>query len=84
MADILPTPETVIKNGATYARDLLERVLTSFLGGFLAGIVITQPLDASMWYTALSAGTAAAVSLVKGILARARDVTNSASLARGV
>ncbi|MFJ7418001.1 hypothetical protein ACIQXD_05230 [Streptomyces uncialis] len=84
MADILPTPETVIKTGATYARDLLERVLTSFLGGLLAGVVVTQPLDASMWYTALSGGTAAAVSLVKGILARARDVTNSASLARGV
>ncbi|MFJ3590148.1 hypothetical protein ACIQUY_32010 [Streptomyces sp. NPDC090231] len=78
------TPDTVIKTAATYGRDLLERVLTSFLGGFTAGLVITQPLDGSMWYTAASGGVAAAFSLLKGLAARLRDTRNSASLARGV
>lgn len=80
----LPDTQTVIKGAQTYVRDLAERVLSSFLGGFLAGFVITQPLDGGMWYAALSGGVAAAFSLVKGIAARWRDVTNSASLARGV
>ncbi|WP_327268821.1 hypothetical protein OG233_14185 [Streptomyces sp. NBC_01218] len=80
----LPSTDTVVKSAATYGRDLLERVLTSFLGGFLSGLVITQPLDGSMWLTAASGGVAAAVSLVKGLAARLRDVRNSASLARGV
>ncbi|MDF6043264.1 hypothetical protein LRD69_14115 [Streptomyces sp. JH14] len=80
----LPDTQTVIKSAKTYGRDLLERVVASFLGGFVAGFVITQPLDGGMWYTALSGGVAAAFSLVKGIVARLRDVANSASLAKGV
>lgn len=82
----LSTPDaaTVAKTASVYARDLLERVLSSFLGGFLAGLVITQPLEGSMWYTAASGGVAAAVSLLKGLAARLKDVKNSASLASGV
>lgn len=78
------TPETVIKTARTYGRDLLERVLSTFLGAFLGGIVITQPLDGSMWYAAGAGGVGAAVSLLKGLAARLRSVTNSASLAKGV
>lgn len=80
----LPGADTVVKTATTYARDLLERVLASFLGGFVAGLVITQPLDASMWYTALSGGVAAAFSLLKGLAARLKDTKNSASFAKGV
>ncbi|QXE36985.1 hypothetical protein KQY30_25005 [Streptomyces sp. GMY02] len=80
----LPDVDTVIKSARTYARDLTERVATSFLGGVVSGIVVTQPLDASMWYAALSGGVAAVVSLAKGLAARLKDVRNSASLARGV
>ena len=80
----LPDAQTVLKTGKTYARDLLERVLTTFLQAFIGGIVITQPLNGSMWYAAGAGGVGAALSLLKGLVARWRDVTNSASLAKGV
>ena len=80
----LPDVDTVVKTGKTYARDLLERVLTTFLQAFIGGIAVTQPLDGSMWYAALAGGVGAALSLLKGLFARLRDVTNSASLAKGV
>lgn len=85
MSDLsLPDTQTVIKGATTYARDLLERVLATFLQTFIGGIVITQPLDGSMWYAAAAGGVGAALALLKGLVARWRDVTNSASLARGV
>ncbi|GAA2985407.1 hypothetical protein [Streptomyces fulvorobeus] len=80
----LPTAQTVIKTAKTYSRDLLERVITTFLQAGIAGIVVTQPLDGSMWYAAGAGGVGAVLALVKGLVARWRDVTNSASLARGV
>lgn len=80
----LPDVDTVVKTGGTYARDLLERVLTTFLQAFIGGIAVTQPLDGSMWYAALAGGVGAALALLKGLFARLRDVTNSASLAKGV
>lgn len=79
-----PGAETVVKTAGTYARDLLERVLSTFLQAFIAGITVTQPLDASMWYAALAGGVGAGLSLLKGLFARLRAVTNSASLAKGV
>ncbi|MFI9012570.1 hypothetical protein ACIGZI_00890 [Streptomyces griseus] len=85
MADpLLPTTETVIKGAKTYARDLAERVVSTFLQAFVGGLVLTQPFDIGMWQAAGVAGVAAAGALVKGIIARWRDVTNSASLAKGV
>ncbi|WP_406735343.1 hypothetical protein OG508_28020 [Streptomyces sp. NBC_01108] len=80
----LPATQTVIKGARTYGRDLAERVLSTFLFAFLSGVVVTQPLDGSMWYAALSGGIGAVCSLLKGLVARLRDVRNSASLARGV
>lgn len=80
----LPNTQTVIKGAKTYARDLAERVLATFVQAFLGAFVLTQPLDLHMWQAAAVAGVAAAASLVKGLVARWRDVTNSASLARGV
>ncbi|MFG2670860.1 holin [Streptomyces sp. NPDC048445] len=84
MTDIFPTPDTVLKTAGTYARDLAERVVSTFLQAFVGGLVLTQPFDVSMWQAAAVGGVAAAVSLVKGLVARWRDVTNSASLAKGV
>ncbi|WP_206315965.1 hypothetical protein [Streptomyces sp. C1-2] len=80
----LPDADTVVKTAGTYGRDLLERVLSTFLQSFIGGIVVTQPLDGSMWYAAGAGGVGAVLALVKGLVARWRDVTNSASLARGV
>ncbi|MFI2431998.1 hypothetical protein [Streptomyces sp. NPDC018693] len=80
----LPSGETVVKTAATYGRDLLERVLATFLQAFIGGIIVTQPLDASMWHAAAVGGIGAVLALAKGLVARWRDVTNSASLARGV
>ncbi|MEU6016959.1 hypothetical protein ABZ826_23780 [Streptomyces sp. NPDC047515] len=80
----LPSTETVIKGAKTYARDLAERVLTTFLQAFIGGVVITQPLDGSMWYAAGVGGVGAVLALAKGLVARLRSVTNSASLAKGV
>ncbi|MFE2353051.1 hypothetical protein [Streptomyces parvulus] len=76
--------ETVVKTASTYGRDLLERTLSTFLQSFIGGIVITTPLDGSMWYAAGAGGVGAVLALGKGLLARVRDVTNSASLAKGV
>ncbi|MEV7959290.1 hypothetical protein ACIO6T_41470 [Streptomyces sp. NPDC087532] len=80
----LPATQTVIKGAKTYARDLAERVLSTGLQAFVGGLVLTQPFDLSMWHNAGIAGIAAGGSLLKGLLARWRDVTNSASLAKGV
>ena len=80
----LPNTETVVKTAKSYGRDLLERVLATFLQAFIGGIVVTQPLDGSMWHAAAAGGVGAALALLKGLVARWRDVTNSASLAKGV
>lgn len=84
MATNLPDTNTVVKTASTYARDLAERTLTTFLQAFLAGVVVTQPLNGSMWYAALSGGIGASLALLKGLAARLRSLTNSASLAKGV
>ncbi|MFK4797779.1 hypothetical protein ACI3K5_03685 [Streptomyces sp. MPA0124] len=76
--------ETVVKTASTFGRDLLERVLATFLQSFIGGVVVTTPLDGSMWYAALAGGVGAVLALGKGLVARWRDVTNSASLAKGV
>lgn len=76
--------ETVVKTASTFGRDLLERVISTFLQAFIGGIVVTTPLDGAMWYAALAGGVGAVLALGKGLIARWRDVTNSASLAKGV
>lgn len=85
MSDLnLPNVNTVVKTASAYGRDLLERVLTTFLQAFIGGVAVTQPLDGSMWYAALAGGVAAVLALLKGLFARLRGATNSASLAKGV
>jgi hypothetical protein len=80
----LPPIGTIEQDAKTYGRDLLERVLSSALGGFIAGVVVTQPLNGSMWYSAATAGVAAGISVVKGLAARLVGGKDSASLAKGV
>lgn len=68
------------KTGAEYARDLAERVVFTFVEGFVGGIVVTEALDVSMWHAALAGGVAAAAALLKGVAAKAFGDKNSASL----
>ncbi|MDI9829670.1 hypothetical protein [Streptomyces sp. KAU_LT] len=76
----LPDGGALVRTAQTYARDLFERVVTSAAYGFVAAFVPAQAADASMWYAALGAGLGAALSLLKGMVARAFGDPNSASL----
>lgn len=81
------TPETVIKTAKTYGRDLAERTLATAVVAAGAVAVAAGPADmfhASFWETMGTAALAAAGTVLKGVLARAFSVKNSASLARDV
>jgi hypothetical protein len=83
----LPNVNTVVKTARTYAKDLTERVIWTFLGGTTAVVVASGPADmlhASFWQAAGTGGLAAVVSLVKGFVARGIGAKNSASTAPGV
>ncbi|AVH60026.1 MULTISPECIES: hypothetical protein [Streptomyces] len=83
----MSTPTTVIKTAQTYAKDLAERVIWTFLGASGAVALAGGPADmlhVSFWQGVGTAGLAATVSLVKGIAARAFGEKNSASTASGV
>ncbi|HCA85331.1 MAG TPA: hypothetical protein DEQ61_07445 [Streptomyces sp.] len=87
MATNLPTPQPVLKTAQTYALDLAERVLATFIVT-AAGIALAagpgDMFSASFWETVATAGLAAAGSLLKGALARVVGEKNSASAAAGV
>jgi hypothetical protein len=77
----------IVKTAATYAKDLAERVVWTFLVAVGAFAVAAGPagwLDVSTWQAAGAAGIAAVGTLVKGLLARYVGTRNSASTARGV
>lgn len=83
----LPPAETVVKTGRTYAVDLIERIIWTFLGAAGAVALAAGPTDmlsVSLWEGAATAGLAAVVTLVKGIAARLIGAKNSASTATGV
>lgn len=87
MTTSLPTADTVVKTARTYAKDLLERVLWTFLGAAGAVALAAGPADmlhVSLWQGAGTAGIAAVITLLKGLAARAFGSKNSASLAKGV
>ncbi|WP_055588546.1 hypothetical protein [Peterkaempfera griseoplana] len=87
MAINLPIPGAVTKAAETYALDLTERVLATFVVSAAGVAVAAGPADmfhASFWETVGAAGIAATGSLVKGILARAIGSKRSASIAPGV
>lgn len=83
----LPDTQTVVKTAGTYARDLIERIIWTFLGAAAAVALAAGPADmlsVSFWQGAGTAGLAAVVTLVKGLAARLIGPKNSASTAPGV
>ncbi|MEU1559523.1 hypothetical protein ABZ504_03255 [Streptomyces mirabilis] len=83
----LPAVDTVVKTAQTYAIDLGERVVWTFLtsaGGVALAAGPASMFSASFWQTVGVAGIAAAGSLVKGVFARVVGAKNSASTAASV
>lgn len=83
----LPDVDTVVKTASTYARDLAERTVWSFLGGATAVSVAAGPADmfhASFWQAVGAGGLAAAFAVLKGVAARIVGEKNSASTVAGV
>jgi hypothetical protein len=79
--------ETVVKTGATYARDLAERVIWTGLTSAAGVAVASGPADMfrlSFWEGVGVAAIAAGGSLVKGLIARFVGTKNSASTVPGV
>lgn len=78
---------TVIKTAQTYAKDLAERVIWTFLLAAGSVALAAGPVDMlslSFWKTVGIAGLTAVGSLVKGVLAKFIGDRNSASTASGV
>ncbi|MFD1832395.1 hypothetical protein ACFSJS_22505 [Streptomyces desertarenae] len=90
MTSNLPTSgdvETVVKTGTTYAKDLAERIVWTFLTAVAGAAVLAGPADVfslSFWEQVGLAGTAAVGSLLKGLVARVIGARNSASTVTGV
>lgn len=80
----LPNIGALAKSAKTYALDLAERTVSTFLQAFLGALVVSQPFSLSMWQNAAVAGVAAGFALVKGVAAKLRGDGNSASLIKGV
>lgn len=77
----------ITKTAQTYARDLAERVLATFVVTVAGIMVAAGPADmfnASFWEGVGAAGLAAVGSLVKGLVAKVVGDKNSASAASGV
>lgn len=77
----------VLRTARTYARDLAERVLATFVVTLAGVLVAAGPADMfnlDFWEGAATAALAAAGSLLKGVLVRAIGDKNSASAAPGV
>ncbi|MEU1787133.1 hypothetical protein ABZ553_14910 [Streptomyces sparsogenes] len=78
---------TLSKTARTYAKDLTERTVWTFLvaaGGVALAAGPADMLNITFWETVGTAGIAAVGSLVKGVVARAIGDKNSASTAPGV
>jgi hypothetical protein len=75
---------------ATYIRDLVERVVFTFLQAFGAALVagnwfdVAHLRDLSIVQSAGLAGIAAVLAVIKGLIAKAVSNRESASLAPGV
>ncbi|MGW2379318.1 hypothetical protein [Streptomyces sp. NPDC001658] len=83
----LPDTQTVVKTARTYVVDLIERVIWTFLGAAGAVALAGGPADmlsVSFWEGVGTAGLAAVVTLVKGLVARIIGAKNSASTAPSV
>lgn len=83
----LPDVSTVVKTSAAYARDIVERVVATFVMTAASLLVAAGPADllnVSFWQGVGVSGLAAVASLVKGLVARAVGEKNSASTVSGV
>lgn len=83
----LPDVSTVVKNGGAFARDIIERVIATFVMTAASLLVAAGPADMlnlSFWQGVGVSGLAAVASLVKGIVARTVGEKNSASTVSGV
>jgi hypothetical protein len=83
----IPAFPALAKTATTYAKDLGERVIWTFLvasGGVALAAGPASMFHASFWQTVGTAGIAAVGSLVKGVVARVVGDKNSASTASGV
>ena len=83
MSTNLPSVGVIGRTAATYARDLAERVIRTFLQASLAAVTVTTPFDLGMWKAAGLGGIAAGYSLITGPAAKIRGDNNSASLVKG-
>lgn len=82
-----PPLDDVAKTAQTYVKDLVERVIWTFLaaaGGVAVAAGPADMLSASFWQTVGTAGVVAVGTLVKGLLARFVGEKNSASTVSGV
>ncbi|MCB5167987.1 hypothetical protein LG634_24565 [Streptomyces bambusae] len=87
MTDRFPSTDVILKTGATYAKDLTERVLwtgATALGGVLIASGPADMLKTSFWESAGVAAIVAGGTLLKGLFARLVGDPNSASTVRGV
>jgi hypothetical protein len=77
----------LVRTAGTYALDLTERVVATFVVA-AGGVLITADAGnvghVTFWQGVAAGGVAAAGSLIKGVLARAFGDKNSASAAPGV
>jgi hypothetical protein len=83
----IPSNDVIFKTAKTYAVDLAERVIWTFLIAAGGVALASDPADmfhASFWETVGTAGLVAVGSLVKGVIAKFRGDPNSASLAKDV
>lgn len=69
---------------SAYVKDLVERVLVTFVQGGLGSFVVTEMSDKSMWMAVLGGGVAAVASLLKGLVAKGVGNGGSASLSGDV
>lgn len=87
MTSPFPPVDSILKTGATYAKDVAERTIWTFAaatGGLLVASGPADMLHGSFWQSVGTAGIVAAGTFVKGLLARLVGDPNSASTARGV
>lgn len=69
---------------SVYFKDLVERVLMTFIQGALGSFVVTELTEQSMWLAAAGGGVAAVAALFKALVAGNIGNTDSASLVRDV
>ncbi|MFE2243919.1 hypothetical protein ACFXCU_30970 [Streptomyces virginiae] len=87
MTTPFPPAASIVKTGATFAKDVAERTLwtgATAIGGVLVAAGPANMLDLTFWKGASLVGLMAAGTFLKGLAARLVGDPNSASTAKGV